>query len=57
MVTRERTDTNASETMWSAFSLAVPHPDLIALVAEKAREPATELVVSTSIPKTPKISD
>jgi hypothetical protein len=36
-----------------AFSPAVPHPDLIARVAEKAREPATELVVSTAIPKTP----
>jgi hypothetical protein len=40
-----------------AFSLAVPDPDLIARVAEKAREPAPELVVSTAIPKTPEISD
>jgi hypothetical protein len=36
---------------------AVPDPDLIARVAEKAHEPATELVVSTAIPKTPEISD
>jgi hypothetical protein len=36
---------------------AVPDQDLIARVAEKAHEPATELVVSTAIPKTPEISD
>jgi hypothetical protein len=40
-----------------AFSLAAPDPDLIARGRKEAREPATELVVSTAIPKTPEISD